>query len=108
MCDDKFTFEFLQIIKAGTMGDHIYFLTTGTGSLTLMKFIILSEITLFIPVCVTTANGKELCHLHEGEYFGEIEMALKNNKVKNVFISKSANIVIVILYQFVIFYPSAS
>lgn len=39
----------------------------------------------FAAVCVATANGKELCHLHDGEYFGEIEMALKNNKVKIVY-----------------------
>jgi CRP-like cAMP-binding protein len=34
-------------------------------------------------VCVTTNNGKELCHLVDGDYFGETALILKNNKAIN-------------------------
>jgi CRP-like cAMP-binding protein len=54
---------FLQIIKAGTVGECMFFIASGS-------------------VCVTTAYDQELCHLEEGEYFGEVAFVLKNRKVK--------------------------
>jgi hypothetical protein len=33
-------------------------------------------------VCVTSTNGWALCHLEDGDYFGEIAFILKNRKVK--------------------------
>lgn len=53
------------IIKAGTVGDCLFFIGSGT-------------------VVVTTRNGKELCHLEDGDHFGEIALILKNNKVNFV------------------------
>lgn len=53
---------FIQIIKAGTIGECMFFIASGS-------------------VCVTTANGQELCHLEDGDYFGEIAFILKNRKV---------------------------
>lgn len=35
-------------------------------------------------VCVTTSNGKELCHLEDGDYFGEVALILKNSKAINL------------------------
>lgn len=60
----KFITKTFQIFKAGSIGGCMYFIASGT-------------------VCVMTTNGKELCHLGDGEYFGEVAMVLKNNKVSN-------------------------
>lgn len=49
------------IVKAGTNGDSMYFLASGT-------------------VCVLTPSGKEVCHLEEGAYFGEIALVSKDQK----------------------------
>lgn len=49
------------IVKAGTSGDCMYFLSCGT-------------------VCVLTPSGKEVCHLEEGSYFGEIALISKDQK----------------------------
>ncbi|XP_044758489.1 potassium/sodium hyperpolarization-activated cyclic nucleotide-gated channel 2-like isoform X2 [Coccinella septempunctata] len=49
------------IIKAGTVGDCMYFLASGT-------------------VSVYTPSGREVCHLQDGAYFGEIALILKNTK----------------------------
>lgn len=49
------------IIKAGTVGDCMYFLSSGT-------------------VSVHTPSGREVCHLQDGAYFGEIAIILKNTK----------------------------
>lgn len=81
--DDNISFCQFQIIKAGTTGDQIYFLTSGTGERWTWNcgcWLLIKILNLHL-VCVTTANGKELYHFHEGEYFGEIGLALKNNKV---------------------------
>jgi CRP-like cAMP-binding protein len=51
-----------QIIRAGSIGDCMFFIASGT-------------------VCVTTTNGRELCHLLDGDHFGEVALILKNNKV---------------------------
>jgi CRP-like cAMP-binding protein len=59
----------IQIIKAGTVGECMFFIASGS-------------------VCVTTANGQELCHLEDGDYFGEIAFVLKNRKVRREFILK--------------------
>lgn len=50
-----------QIAKAGSI-DCMFFIASGT-------------------VCVTTTNGRELCHLVDGDHFGEVALILKNNKV---------------------------
>ncbi|XP_033331494.2 potassium/sodium hyperpolarization-activated cyclic nucleotide-gated channel 1 [Megalopta genalis] len=47
-----------KIVKAGTRGESLYFITSGT-------------------VAVYTANGKEVCHLEDGSYFGEIALVME-------------------------------
>jgi signal-transduction protein with cAMP-binding, CBS, and nucleotidyltransferase domain len=57
--------KILQIIKAGSIGDCMFFIASGT-------------------VCVTTTNGKELCHLEDGDFFGEVALISKSRKVINI------------------------
>ncbi|KAG5886780.1 hypothetical protein JTB14_009413 [Gonioctena quinquepunctata] len=47
------------IVQSGSPGDAMYFLASGT-------------------VAVYTHSGKEVCHLQDGSYFGEISLVLKN------------------------------
>ncbi|CAH1183542.1 unnamed protein product [Phaedon cochleariae] len=47
------------IIQSRTNGDSMYFLSSGT-------------------VAVYTHSGKEICHLQDGAYFGEISLVLKD------------------------------
>ncbi|CAG9828955.1 unnamed protein product [Diabrotica balteata] len=49
------------IIQAGTIGEAMYFLASGT-------------------VAVYTHSGKEICHLQDGAYFGEISLVVKGQK----------------------------
>ncbi|KAL6432460.1 hypothetical protein ACFW04_006804 [Cataglyphis niger] len=49
------------IIKAGTQGDCMYFLSFGT-------------------VAVLTPTGKEMCHLSDGAYFGEIALLVADQR----------------------------
>lgn len=49
------------IIKAGTLGDCMYFISSGT-------------------VAVSTPTGSEVCHLQDGAYFGEAALIRKDNK----------------------------
>ncbi|KAI4454990.1 i[[h]] channel isoform e [Holotrichia oblita] len=49
------------IVKAGTSGDCMYFIHYGT-------------------VAVYTPTGKEVCHLQDGAYFGEMGLIAKDNK----------------------------
>ncbi|KAJ8967633.1 hypothetical protein NQ314_002752 [Rhamnusium bicolor] len=49
------------IVKCGTSGDSMYFLSSGT-------------------VAVYARSGKEICHLQDGAYFGEISLILKGEK----------------------------
>ncbi|CAH1367908.1 unnamed protein product [Tenebrio molitor] len=49
------------IIKAGSVGDCMYFLGSGT-------------------VGVWTPSGKEVCHLQDGAYFGEISLVFKDKR----------------------------
>jgi CRP-like cAMP-binding protein len=49
------------IIKAGSVGDCMYFLASGT-------------------VGVWTPSGKEVCHLQDGAYFGEISLVFKDKR----------------------------
>ncbi|RZC37588.1 cNMP binding domain containing protein [Asbolus verrucosus] len=55
------------IIKSGSVGDCMYFLASGT-------------------VAVWTPSGKEVCHLQDGAYFGEISLMIKDKR-------RTANIV---------------
>lgn len=55
-------FAFIKIIKAGTVGECMFFIASGS-------------------VCVITTNGQELCHLEDYDFFGEVEFVLKNRKV---------------------------
>ncbi|XP_076281474.1 potassium/sodium hyperpolarization-activated cyclic nucleotide-gated channel 1 [Lasioglossum baleicum] len=48
-----------KIVKAGTRGESLYFITSGT-------------------VAVYTATGKEVCHLEDGSYFGEIALVMES------------------------------
>lgn len=51
-----------MILKAGSVGDCMFFIGSGT-------------------VCITTTTGKELMHLTDGDHFGEVALILKNKKV---------------------------
>ncbi|KAK9883760.1 hypothetical protein WA026_001948 [Henosepilachna vigintioctopunctata] len=54
------------IVKAGSPTDSMYFIANGT-------------------VSVTTASGREVCHLHDGAYFGEACLVLNYKKsISNV------------------------
>lgn len=64
LCAHLFSNNIIQIIKAGTVGECMFFIASGS-------------------VCVSTANGQELCHLEDGDYFGEIAFILKNRKVSS-------------------------
>ncbi|XP_068968408.1 potassium/sodium hyperpolarization-activated cyclic nucleotide-gated channel 1-like isoform X1 [Bombus flavifrons] len=46
-----------EIVKAGTRGEALYFISSGT-------------------VAVYTVVGKEVCHLEDGSYFGEIALVM--------------------------------
>ncbi|KOX78249.1 Potassium/sodium hyperpolarization-activated cyclic nucleotide-gated channel 4 [Melipona quadrifasciata] len=46
-----------EIVKAGTRGEALYFISSGT-------------------VAVYTMMGKEVCHLEDGSYFGEIALVM--------------------------------
>ncbi|XP_076662351.1 potassium/sodium hyperpolarization-activated cyclic nucleotide-gated channel 1 [Halictus rubicundus] len=48
-----------KVVKAGTRGESLYFITSGT-------------------VAVYTATGKEVCHLEDGSYFGEIALVMES------------------------------
>ncbi|GAB1868363.1 Potassium/sodium hyperpolarization-activated cyclic nucleotide-gated channel 1-like [Camponotus japonicus] len=49
------------IIKAGTQGDCMFFLSSGT-------------------VAVLTPTGKEMCHLSDGDHFGEIALLVADQR----------------------------
>ncbi|KAJ3644504.1 hypothetical protein Zmor_022229 [Zophobas morio] len=49
------------IINAGTIGECMYFMSTGT-------------------VSVMTPSGKEICHLEDGDFFGEICLLVSHAK----------------------------
>ncbi|KAF7384845.1 hypothetical protein HZH66_011931 [Vespula vulgaris] len=49
------------IIRAGSIGDCMFFLSIGT-------------------VSVLTPTGKEICHLHDGAHFGEIALLASDQK----------------------------
>lgn len=50
-----------MIIQSGTTGDSMYFIESGT-------------------VAVYTPSGREVCHLQDGAYFGEISILMTNQK----------------------------
>ncbi|XP_014218369.1 potassium/sodium hyperpolarization-activated cyclic nucleotide-gated channel 1-like [Copidosoma floridanum] len=47
------------IVKSGSQGEHLFFIGSGT-------------------VAVYTSLGKEVCHLEDGSYFGEIALVMEN------------------------------
>nr|XP_046492999.1 potassium/sodium hyperpolarization-activated cyclic nucleotide-gated channel 1-like [Neodiprion pinetum] len=49
------------IFKAGTTGDTMYFIASGT-------------------VAIYTSLGKEVCHLRDGAHFGEIALIMENDQ----------------------------
>nr|XP_022919815.1 potassium/sodium hyperpolarization-activated cyclic nucleotide-gated channel 2-like [Onthophagus taurus] len=49
------------ILKANTYGDSMYFIATGT-------------------VAIYTKSGKEICHLTDGNHFGEVALVVKTEK----------------------------
>ncbi|XP_012055319.1 PREDICTED: potassium/sodium hyperpolarization-activated cyclic nucleotide-gated channel 1-like [Atta cephalotes] len=49
------------IIKAGSQGDCMYFLSSGT-------------------VAILTPTGKEMCHLNDGAHFGEIALLMADQR----------------------------
>lgn len=53
------------IIRAGSQGDSMYFISFGT-------------------VAVFTSQGKEICHLGDGAYFGEIALVIEEKRVASV------------------------
>lgn len=53
------------IIRAGTTGDSMFFISFGT-------------------VAVYTSHGKEICHLGDGAYFGEIALVIDEKRVASV------------------------
>lgn len=53
------------IIRAGTDGDSMFFISFGT-------------------VAVYTSHGKEICHLGDGAYFGEIALVIEEKRVASV------------------------
>ncbi|XP_076385220.1 potassium/sodium hyperpolarization-activated cyclic nucleotide-gated channel 1 isoform X2 [Megachile rotundata] len=48
-----------EIVKAGTRGEALYFISSGT-------------------VAVYNSTGKEVCHLEDGTYFGEIALVMES------------------------------
>ncbi|XP_011498917.1 PREDICTED: potassium/sodium hyperpolarization-activated cyclic nucleotide-gated channel 1-like [Ceratosolen solmsi marchali] len=49
------------IVKSGTIGDTMYFIDSGT-------------------VAVYSSFGKEICHLEDGSYFGEMALVIENEQ----------------------------
>ncbi|XP_057651983.1 potassium/sodium hyperpolarization-activated cyclic nucleotide-gated channel 2-like [Diorhabda carinulata] len=49
------------IIQSGTVGNSMFFINSGT-------------------VAVYTHSGKEVCHLQEGDYFGEVSLIFKGQR----------------------------
>ncbi|XP_053979382.1 potassium/sodium hyperpolarization-activated cyclic nucleotide-gated channel 1-like [Hylaeus volcanicus] len=49
-----------EIVKAGTLGESLYFIACGT-------------------VAVYTSTGKEVCHLEDGTYFGEMALVMESD-----------------------------
>lgn len=49
------------LVKAGTIGDALYFIISGT-------------------VAVYNRDGKKICHLEDGSYFGEVALVMEKEK----------------------------
>lgn len=67
------------IVKAGTPGDCMYFLETGTVSVLTRngkEVIALQKNFLFIFI----VYNKQICHLQDGAYFGEVSLIIKDQK----------------------------
>ncbi|XP_076752308.1 potassium/sodium hyperpolarization-activated cyclic nucleotide-gated channel 2 [Xylocopa sonorina] len=83
MTDDK-------IVKAGTCGDALYFISSGT-------------------VAVYTAVGKEVCHLEDGSYFGEIALVMDTeHRIATVIAVETSEVYVLhrdIFRRFILPYP---
>ncbi|OXU25981.1 hypothetical protein TSAR_004105 [Trichomalopsis sarcophagae] len=65
------------IVKSGTRGDCLFFVGSGT-------------------VAVYTSLGKEVCHLEDGSYFGEIALVMENEqRVASVVAVETCEILVV-------------
>ncbi|XP_008214952.1 potassium/sodium hyperpolarization-activated cyclic nucleotide-gated channel 4-like [Nasonia vitripennis] len=65
------------IVKSGTHGDCLFFVGSGT-------------------VAVYTSLGKEVCHLEDGSYFGEIALVMENEqRVASVVAVETCEILVV-------------
>ncbi|KAF3429792.1 hypothetical protein E2986_01475 [Frieseomelitta varia] len=71
-----------EIVKAGTRGEALYFISSGT-------------------VAVYNIMGKEVCHLQDGSYFGEIALVMDTeHKIATVVAVETSEICVLYRHDF--------